>query len=430
MASVNGAMERVKQQLQQRQLLQEVDPLCQELQYHWRKRILCPVLSVQLLLLQALTRSSLQSLIQIADLALSPQALNQAFARLPLQLLILLLQRLAERFAPPPPQQLWKGLRVVMADAMSFLVQDTPQLSGKYHRFSGPRGTLSYPCPKLLALMDHATGLIRKVIILPYDRQELCCFVRMFAMLKPGDVVLLDRAYGSFVHLQMLLERGLHACVRLKRCLVSAPWSSCHYRRIQRLGKQDYLVQWHRPPKRPGWMSRRRWQKIPDSIVLRQIAYRLVRKGFRTHWGWIATTLTDHKLYGADEIIQLYARRWQIEVCFRDLKCTLGLRICTGKSLGQTRKQVLSIVLLYNLIRLAMCDAAAMQKTSPDRLSFKQTLLWILWSGKQQRLRRIDVNRRRRRSTQARRLKNHRRRYQRLSEPRENLLQPPYEAKL
>jgi len=430
MASVSLAVERVKQQLQQRQIFEEIEPVCRDLGYRWRKRVLDPLVTVQLLLLQALAHCSLASLIEIAGLQVSPQAINQAFARLPLQVLIRLTQRLAERFAVPPQQQLWHGLRVVMADAMSFLVQDTPQLLGKYHRFGGPHGTNSYPCPKLLALMDQATGLIRKVIILPYDRQELACFARMFSWLRHGDVVLLDRAYGSFIHLRMLLERQVHACVRLKRCLVSAPWSSCHYRRLQKLGKQDYLVQWHRPQRRPGWMSLRRWRQVPQTILLRQIAYRLVRRGYRTHHGWLITTLTDAKAYPTTEVIALYARRWQIEVNFRDLKCTLGLRLCTAKSLAATRKQVLATVLVYNLIRLAMIEAAQRQKTPPDRISFKATLLWLLFSAQPEHLKQLPTNPRRRRDTQPRRLKNHRRRYNRLNKPRRVLVQPLYEAKL
>lgn len=427
MASVGAAVERVKQQLQQRELLQEVEPICRELGYRWRRRVLDPLLTVQLLLLQALAHGSLVGLIQIAGLQVSPQALNQAFARLPLEVLLRLGERLVRRVALPLEPQRWHGLRIVIADAMSFLVQDTPQLLGKYRRH---RGTQSYPCPKLLTLMDYATGLIRRTIILPYDRQELACFVRMFRWLTPGDVVLLDRAYGSFLHLQMLLAKQMHACIRLKRPLVSAPWSTCRYRRLRKLSRQDYLVIWHRPQQRPHWMSLRRWGQVPQQIVLRQISYRLLRKGYRTQHGWLITTLTDAQQYPASEILALYGQRWQIEVDFRDLKCTLGLRLCGGRTLAATRKQVLATVLVYNLIRLAMLEAARRQQTSPDRISFKATLLWMLFAAQPGALPPLPVNPRRRRHAQPRRLKNHRKRYNRLNQPRQALVRPPYQVTL
>lgn len=425
MASVSAAVQHVKQQLQQQGLLQEVEPICRELGYAWRKRVLDPLLTLQLLLLQALAHCSLASLVQIAGLQLTPQALQRAFARLPLELLIRLAERLADRLAPPP-QQLWNGLKVVIADGMSFLVQDTPELLGKYHR---DRSTQSYPCPKLLAVMDYATGLIRRAIILPYDRNELACFARMFRFLHPGEVVLLDRAYGSFLHLQMLLAMQVHACVRLKKSLVSASWSTCRFRRKRKLGRGDWLVEWHRPQQRPCWMSLRRWRQVPEAILLRQIHYRLLRKGYRPQQGWLITTLLDEKQYPAGEIIALYGQRWQIEVDFRDLKATLGLRVCTGKSLAAVRKQVLGCVLVYNLIRLAMLEAARRLGTTPDRISFRGSLHWMLFSGELEQLQRVQVNPRRRRPTQPRRLKNHRKRYNRLNQPRADLILPICQAK-
>jgi hypothetical protein len=430
MASICAALDRIKQQLVQRQALEELPEICRQAGYRWRERELGPVLTVQLMLLRVLCNASLACLVQIANLEVSVQAVCKARKRLPLQVLMLWVERLCARARQEHGGQSWLGLRVVMADAMHFMVPDTPKLMRRFGRYTGPNPTLSYPCPKLLALMDWSTGLIRKVIVLPYGRQELSCFCRMFRHLSKGDLVLLDRAYGSFVHLSMLAAQGVHACIRLPRSTVTAPWANRKFIPVRRLGRQDQLVRWHRPPKPPGWMSRRRWQDIPETLLLRQIAYRLCRKGFRPHWSWLITTLTDQHLYPTRDIIALYNRRWQIEVNFRDLKSTLGLRLLHNRSIDSVRKEILCFVAIYNLVRLAMLESAEQQKVDADRISFRQMLTWMLWSGDKNRLTTIGVNRRRMRNTQPRRLKNYRRRYNRLNVARWKLVQPPFVARL
>jgi hypothetical protein len=59
----------------------------------------------------------------------------------------------------------------------------------------------------------------------------------------------------------------------------------------KRLGRQDWLVAWT-ASRRPKWMSHKRWLAIAgQTLTLRQISFRVCRKGFRTNWAWIIVSV-------------------------------------------------------------------------------------------------------------------------------------------
>ena len=176
-------------------------------------------------------------------------------------------------------------------------------------------------------------------------------------------------------------------------------------------------------------MSKLRWLALPQELTLRQIAFRITRPGYRTHWAWIITTLTDPQRYSAEELVQLYAKRWQVEVQFRDLKTTLGLKKLSAKTAAGVRKELLMFVLLYNLVRQVMLESARRQQVDADRISFIDAVRWMLWSSPTEPMPLLRVNPLRlQRPTQ--KLKSARKRYGQLNQPRECLIKPASEAKL
>ena len=62
------------------------------------------------------------------------------------------------------------------------------------------------------------------------------------------------------------------------------------------------------------------YQRLPDSLQIRHLRYWGDQPGFRTRAITLATTLVDANLYPADELANLYRRRWQAELHLRSLK--------------------------------------------------------------------------------------------------------------
>jgi hypothetical protein len=428
MANLSCSLLQVKAQLHRLVSDRQIHQICDGLHHQWRDRVLNPALTVQLFLLQLLSKVALEGLRHVSAVSVSAQAICKAKMRLPLQLFI----ELVSRSVPGKPgESRWHGFVVYLADGMSFLIPDKPALAKRFGRASNQRGASnSYPVPKLLALMDCAGGYIQKVINLPAHRQEFTCLSRLFAAVGREALLLGDRGLVSFAHLALLSIMSIQGCFRLPYWQVAFGRGRPSRRVIRHLGKQDVLVRWS-ASQRPKWLSVKRWAPLARmELTLRQISYRVHRPGFRVQWAWIITTLTDPQKYPATELIALYEKRWQIEVYFRDLKRTLGMHMIAAQTVEGVRKEILAFVLLYNLIRRVMGQAAAQQQVAADRVSFVDALRWLLYASPGDAIPRLKVNPIRRRPSPPRRIKCGRHRFPQLNESRERLCKPPCQVKL
>jgi Transposase DDE domain len=97
-------------------------------------------------------------------------------------------------------------------------------------------------------------------------------------------------------------------------------------------------------------------------------------RGFRHRRVTLVTTLLDPRLYPAQQILALYARRWSLELCFRDLKATMGMETLRCLSPEMAEKELLAYLVAHNLIRCVMAEAVARYQVQLERISFKGSL--------------------------------------------------------
>jgi hypothetical protein len=445
-SSIVTALGRIKHRLEHFAPAHAIERHCRDVGHRWRRRTLGPATTVQLTLLQILSGCALTGLRRVAsEVRATAQAVAKARARLPVTLwsAVLAMLRPAATSSSSASSSscgasLWHGLRVWVADGMSFLTADTPALAGRYgkpsNRFGKARG---YPAPKLLSLLDLATGAIARCIPLPYERQEQTCLSRLFAMLAPGDLLVGDRGLGSFAQLALLITRGVAGVFRLPKDRVVKGRGKGNRRRVRRLGPRDNLVTWDRTGARPSWMSKLRLAALPASLVLRQVAFRIRRRGRRDRWCWLVTTLTDPIRYPAKDLVALYRRRWRVEVCFRDLKRSLAASsagprrrvLVAARTPEGVRKELLALVVLYNLVRALMAGSAARQGVAAERVSFVDALRCLLWCDPAADAEaELIVNPARRRPTEPRRVKGGGKAYPLLNRGRASLQMPAGEA--
>jgi hypothetical protein len=88
----------------------------------------------------------------------------------------------------------------------------------------------------------------------------------------------------------------------------------------------------------------------------------------------LVTTLLDARAYPAEAIARLYARRWKIELWFRDIKTSMGVEVLRCQSPEMVHKEVEMFLIAYNLVRCLMAQAATIHPAPLDRLSFKGTV--------------------------------------------------------
>jgi Transposase DDE domain len=145
------------------------------------------------------------------------------------------------------------------------------------------------------------------------------------------------------------------------------------FRRGQRLGYEDHLIEWTKPA-RPAWMDEAAYQQVPDRLPVREVRVRVSRQGFRTGVFLVVTTLLTPSTCTKEEIAELYRCRGHAELDLRAVKTALGMDVVRGKTPAMVRKELWMYVLAYNLMRSMMAAAAVHHGLVPRTLSFTGAL--------------------------------------------------------
>lgn len=268
-----------------------------------------------------------------------------------------------------------------------------------------------FPVAHLLTLFHAGTGMLQKILTAPLRTHDMSGAWRMHPELQAGDVLLADRGFCSYAHLAQLLSSGLFGVFRLhQKTIVSFRKGRLHIpprprgflkgitglprsRWVRWLGHLDQLVEYHKPSQRPKWITPEAYAALPDSIVVRELRFRIEIPGRRTKEVTLVTTLLDPLRYPAAELAQLYFDRWQVEVNLRHLKQTLRMDVLRCKTVDGVHKELCMMALVYNLVRLVMVAAADNQEVPPDRISFIDALRWLTNARPGEPLRKLIVHR-------------------------------------
>jgi putative transposase len=222
-------------------------------------------------------------------------------------------------------------------------------------------------------LLSLATGMLKDMAMGPYAGKETgepALLRQLLARFAPGDVLLADRYYCSYFMIAMLMEAGIDLVSRVHQR------REVDFRRGRRLGKNDHVVEWRRP-QRPAWMDQATYDRMPESIQIREVHVQVNHPGFRVESFVVVTTLMDADEYTREDVAELYGFRWLVELDIRAIKSTIGMDILRCKTPPMVRKEIWTCLLAYNLIRRAMLQSAQESGHAPRRLSFCAALQTI-----------------------------------------------------
>ena len=261
-------------------------------------------------------------------------------------------------------QWLFPDRHVKVVDQTSFDLPDTSENQKEYPQHSGQKPGCGFPKMHASALIDLESGAVIDVETVAGTGYEHPLFRQLWRSFNDGDIVLGDGLYGSFAEIAKLMEMGVDGLFRdgIKKF---------KKKDLLPLGDGEWLYVWHRPALPGKWISR---EELPETIVVRVIKFNAGRKRYRGKQVTIYTTLMDTEKYPREKLINLYYRRWEIELTFNNIKTTMGLTTLRCKSPSACRKELWVGLLMYNLIRTLMLDAAIKHKISVLRLSFAGTV--------------------------------------------------------
>lgn len=258
-----------------------------------------------------------------------------------------------------------RPVRVV--DATGLQLPDTPANRAAFPYAARQRDGCGFPHLTVLALFSLASGAILEAVHDAWTTSEVR-LLRRLRSLRPGDVLLGDRAYSGFAVLASLPLGGIDVITRLHQQRRLRP------EHTEPLGPDQWRLRIDRPKDRPAYLSLPQWHELPAQITVRIICSRLARPGFRTTEVWLCTTLLDVQLYPAEQIVALYLRRWDMELCLRDLKSTLGMEELRCLSPQMAHKELLMYLVAHNLLRCLIAEAAAAHRVDRTRISFRGTV--------------------------------------------------------
>lgn len=402
MASIAASLERIKHNplgLLDRSLIERI---CRECNYCWRERELDPATTIALCLQQVVRGNIPCSEVRHVAAAMGPgtsgpsfsaQAFCKARARLPLAVFQNLLAEFDPGFQRHTRSQdhRWHEHRTFHVDGSTFSMPDTPGLRKAFGTPSGQKQGCGFPVAHLLVLFSAATGMLLDTWASPMNTSDLAETTEAHTYLDEGDILIGDDFFSGYPHLALLKKQGLHGLFPVHHIRIvdfkngrvhcskgkPAVKGMVRSRWIKSLGREDQLVEYFKPPRKPQWVIQSDWDSLPPSITVRELRRTVQRPGLGKITLTLVTTLLDPAKYPPAELLELRLRRWDVETCIGHLKTTMNMDVLHCKSEAGIRKELAVFTLVYNLVRVVMLEASRRQEVPVSRISFVDAYKWM-----------------------------------------------------
>lgn len=164
-------------------------------------------------------------------------------------------------------------------------------------------------------------------------------------MLRPsnynrGDIIALDRAYIDYAKFEELTKREVLYVTKMKKNLVYTLEDDTMYQNAE--GLMEYRIR---------HVTFRKSVKDGDDIVhhARVITYVDIKKSRSK----LVSLLTNDMDMDPEDIVDLYRKRWEIELLFKQLKQNFPLRYFYGESANAIKIQIW-VTLIANILLMVM----------------------------------------------------------------------------
>jgi hypothetical protein len=298
----------------------------------------------------------------------------KARQRLPLGVIARLVRRIASNVGRHiPAAWLWKGREVLLVDGTTVSMPDTPENQRVFPQPRTQATGLGFPIARVVAIISLATGVIRDLAVGPYkgkETGETALLRELLGRFKGGEILLGDRYFASYFGIALLTQIGVDGLFRMHQL------RKYDFRRGKRLGISDHIVCWVKPA-RPSWMAPELYERIPETLQIRELRITVDQPGFRVDELVVVTTLLDPLEYSTEDLAKLYFQRWNIELDLRSIKCMMRMDVLRCRTPEMVVKEIWVHSLAYNLIRGVMAAAAAAHEKEPRQISFAGALQTI-----------------------------------------------------
>jgi hypothetical protein len=305
--------------------------------------------------------------------ALCDSACTDRRVRLPWEIFAELMQRLLRPLARKRrhPEAFWRGWLLTAMDGTQHSVTNTPQNS-VLRKAKSRRGRAAFAKISTSVLLELGLHNPLAAAIGHKGQSEWELSLGLLARLPKGALLLADRLSGCAA----FAVQALRACQRVKSHFLFRARTQIKVQEVRRFKDGSRLVRI--PVRKKGQRS-----VILEWLELREIRVQLHRKGFKSIELRLWTTLLDPATAPAGELVELYAKRWEHELFYREIKRQLRKSGLLQSHTVTTAGQEIAALVLAAALLAKERDSAADGQVPVLRISFIKLLdllrpLWLV----------------------------------------------------
>ena len=278
------------------------------------------------------------------------------------------------------PEAFYAGRRLVGIDGTQFSCGNTPRILGTMTKAASRRFEAAFAklgCAVLVELRTHAP--LAAAISAPDLAESESALAGELLRRLPADSLLLgDRLYGHGAFLGRLLATapaGREQAFLLRVGRAPKP------RKIEALDDGSTLIEVTLGPDEAQTLGTK-------TVRVREVRGRVRRPGGAWSEVRLWTSLLDEQAHPALELLALYARRWEQELAYRELKVDLrasGDSPLASHTPDTAAQEIAALLVAMTMVARTRLPVAQAAGAAPLRVSFGRTLaalqpLWMLLS--------------------------------------------------
>ena len=261
----------------------------------------------------------------------------------------------------------FKGLRLTGIDGTQWSLSNTPQINAATTKTRTRRGLAAFAKLSMVALVELGTHAPLAAVFAAGALRELAWSVVLLAQLPQCSLLLLDRLYGQAPMLDDLQKgcaaTGSHFLVRVRQKLTVAL--------LQALGDGSAMVSVRLRRK-----GQRKGKGKGEFLTVREVQGRVWNRRTKK---WVTVRLwtsLGEKEATALELLKLYARRWEQEIFFKQLKLELaGGALLQSHTVATAEQEIAALLVAASLLaqerlEIARCAGGEIADAGAVRISF------------------------------------------------------------
>jgi hypothetical protein len=269
------------------------------------------------------------------------------------------------------PEGFWRSWRLLAVDGTQWSLSNTPRNTASRPKARSRRGRAAFGKIVTSVLLEIGMHNPVAAAIGQDGRSEWQLTRSLLEQLPAKALLLADRLHGCAA----FAAQALAACQRVGSHFLFRARSNIRVRLVRRFDDGSRLIE---VPVRA-----KDTRAVVQQLLLREILVQVARPGHRPQTLRLWTTLLDPLEAPALELAQLYARRWEHELYYREIKRVLRKDSLLNSHTPETAAQEIAALVLASALIARERTRAAAGQIPVLRLSFAKTLellrpLWLL----------------------------------------------------